>query len=316
MRVPDLKFFDILIKYDRKRSVDLTRKTEELSSGKALLYPSDSPVDYARVIRLKNIVSGFERFNRNIDLTQNILETAESVLGTVVNTAQTVRVKIVQLLNTGVLNEEDAKVMVDYLESIKDYIIQQGNTKIGDSYLFGGVKTQEAPFSSDGSYNGETTETTVPVANGVTVNTNFNGKNYFGVNSASGSGKILIVEVLDTIITLIKNGEYSQLNTYEIDVDLDGSGTPTKMKLLDAFDAGLSKIMEYRSIIGTKIATVENLRIQNESLRVHYSNLISKIEDTDYAAAISEYEKAKTAYEALIAAIQQTKDLSLLKFYR
>ena len=56
--------------------------------------------------------------------------------------------------------------------------------------------------------------------------------------------------------------------------------------------------------------------MQNENLRLHYSNLISKIEDTDYAAAIAEYEKAKTAYEALITAIQQTKDLSLLRFYR
>jgi flagellar hook-associated protein 3 FlgL len=312
MRVPDIKFFDILLKYDRKRSVDLARKTEELSSGKSLLYPSDSPVDYARVIRLKNIVSGFERFNRNIDLTQNALETAESVLGTVVSTAQTARVKIVQILNTGAINSNDAKVLVDYFKSVRDYILQQGNTKIGDSYIFGGVKTQEAPFLNDGTYNGETTETTVPVANGVEVNTNFNGKEAFGVNAVSN--KVLIVEVIDKIIEIVESGDISRLNTEKIAVDL-GNGT-VNMKLLDAFDAGLSKIMEYRSIIGTKIATVENLKIQNDNLRVHYSSLISKIEDTDYAAAISEYEKAKTAYEALIAAIQQTKDLSLLKFYR
>ena len=312
MRVPDVKFFDILLKYDRKRSEELSRKTEELSSGKELLYPSDSPVDFARVIRLKNIVSNFERFNRNIDLTQNVLETAESVLGTVVNTAQTARVKIVQLLNTGVLDENGAKVIADYLKSVKDYILQQGNTKVGDSYLFGGVKTQEAPFLSDGTYNGETKETTVPVANGVEVNTNFNGKNAFGVNAVSN--KMLIVEVIDKITEIVESGDLSKLNTEEIAVDL-GSG-PVNMKLLDAFDAGLSKIMEYRSILGTKISTVENLKMQNENLRLHYSNLISKIEDTDYAAAIAEYEKAKTAYEALITAIQQTKDLSLLRFYR
>jgi len=312
MRVPDIKFFDILLRYDRKRSFDLTRKTEELSSGKSLLYPSDSPVDFARVIRLKNVVENFNRFNRNIDLTQNILETAESVLGTVVNTAQTARAKIVQLLNTGALNEDDAKVLVDYFKSVKNYILQQGNTKIGDSYLFGGVRTQDPPFASDGTYNGETTVTTVAVANGVEVNTNFNGEEAFGVNLLSN--KILIVEVIDKIVEIIESGDISRLNTEEIAVDL-GEGTQN-LKLLDAFDAGLSKIMEYRSIIGTNISTVENLKMQNENLRVHYSNLISKIEDTDYAAAISEYEKAKTAYEALIAAIQQTKDLSLLKFYR
>ncbi len=312
MRVPDVKYFDILLKYDRERSSILTRKTEELSSGKKLLYPSDNPVDFARAARFKNLISQFERFNRNIDLSKSSLESAETALANVVNAAQEVRVKFIQVLNTGVINQEEAESIVNYFQSMRDYIIQQGNLKVGDSYIFGGVKTQDAPFDSNGTYSGETKVTTIPVANGVEVNTNFNGAETFGVNLSSN--KILLVEVIDEVINLIESGNLDALHTQEIAVDL-GSGVQN-MKLLDAFDAGLSKVMEYRSILGTQVATVENLQFQNDNLRLHYSDLVSKLEDADYAAAIAEYEKAQTAYTALMLAIQQTKDLSLLNFMR
>ena len=308
MRVPDIKIFDLFLKYDRERETTLTRKTEELSSGKKLLYPSDNPVDVARVLRFKKLISSFDRFNRNIDFAKTSLENGESVLDTVTNTLQQVRVKIVQILNTGTINKDDARTLVDYFKAAKEYIINQANFKIGDNYIFGGVKNQTAPFDSDGTYNGETKTTTVQVANGVEVNLNFNGAQAFGVNATTN--KIIAVEVIDKIIDIIQNGNISQLNTAEITVD------GNQMKLLDAFDKGLNKIMEYRSILGTQIATVENLKTQNENLRLHYSALVSKLEDADYAEAISEYEKAKTAYDALLASIQQTKDLSLLKYYR
>ncbi|ADY73668.1 flagellar hook-associated protein 3 [Desulfurobacterium thermolithotrophum DSM 11699] len=316
MRVPDIKYLDILLKYDRKRSVDLTRKTEELSSGKKLLYPSDNPVDAARALRFKKLISTLNQYNRNIDLAKTQLETAESALDTIINVSQEARAKIVQIMNTGVINEDEAKTLKDYFENLKSYIIGQSNTKVADHYIFGGVKTQTKPFNDDGTYQGETQETTIAIANGVETNTTFNGKEYLGVNYSSN--KILIVEVIDKIISLIDSGNLQQLNSITIDVDLtnDSTNNPTSIKLLDAFDKGLSKIMEYRSIIGTKIGTAENLKVQNENMRLHYSNLVSKIEDADYTAAIAEYEKAKTAYEALLATIQQTKDLSLLKYYK
>ena len=175
MRIPDSKFFNIFLRYDRERVETLARKTEELSSGKSLLFPSDAPVESARVLRFKKLVSSFERFNRNIDVAKTNLENAESSLASAIDSAQTARVKIVELLNTGTMTEDDAKVMVDYLQQVKSYIIGMANTKIGDSYIFGGVKTNFKPFTEDGVYQGEENVTTGPVANGVEVPINFNG---------------------------------------------------------------------------------------------------------------------------------------------
>jgi|GEM_PF-676276 flagellar hook-associated protein 3 FlgL len=368
MRIPDSKFFNIFLRYDRERVETLARKTEELSSGKSLLFPSDAPVESARVLRFKKLVSSFERFNRNIDVAKTNLENAESSLASAIDSAQTARVKIVELLNTGTMTEDDAKVMVDYLQQVKSYIIGMANTKIGDSYIFGGVKTNFKPFTEDGVYQGEENVTTVPVANGVEVPINFNGGKIFGVKKVfSGfaevdeSGNInpdagwddsgnyedvsMIISAIDKVIDAIENGNYEKLNSLRVLVfvdedddgvidaggsweDTDGDGIKDTYKdgsgnvevkaysILDAFDFGLKSLMEQRSIIGSQIETVENLKVQNENLRLHYSQLISELEDADYAQAIAEFQQAKTAYEALLSAIQQTKDLSLLRFYR
>ncbi|ADU97347.1 flagellar hook-associated protein FlgL [Thermovibrio ammonificans] len=312
MRISTGELFDLFIRYDRLKSAEIKRKAEELSSGKSILRPSDSPVDYARLLRLDRFVENLDRFNRNIDLVKANMDTAESALASTVQTLEAARVKIIQILNTGALNGEDAKTLADYFESVKDYVIQMGNEKVGDAYLFGGVKTQSPPFDSDGTYQGETRETTVPVANGVEVSTNYNGENYFGVNRVSG--KITVVEVLDRIVQIIQSGDLSQLDSATVTVDL-GDG-PQTMKLLDAFDAGLSKIMEYRSILGTQVALVDDLKTQNEAVALHAKELRSKIGDADFASVISDYDKAKTAYQALLSTYTDLKQLSLLNFLK
>jgi len=311
MRVTNQELFDILLRYDRLRNSQLKRATEEISSGKSLLFPSDNPVDFARKLRFERLVGKLKRFNRNVDLTGSILSTAETSLNSSVNLLQEARVKIVQVLNTGALNGEDAKVLADYFRKVAEYIVNMGNTRVGDSYIFGGVKSQSPPFGSDGTYSGETVETTVSVANGVDINTTFNGGDYFGVNRVSN--KITVVEVLNRIADIIESGNLSQLQTETITVDL-GDGAED-LKLLDAFDKGLSKIMAFRSILGTKERIVESLKTQNEAIALHFKELQSKIEDADYASVISEYEKAKTAYQALLASIEQTQNLSLLNYF-
>ncbi len=315
MRIPDIAFFDTFIKYDRIREKDLERYTRELSSGKKILSPSDNTVDNVRSLRLKKLTEDIETYNRNIDMVKNHLDVAESTLGTIVNTAQETRVEIVRLLNTGVIDQEDAQILKDYFQSMRDYILNQANVAIGDSRLFGGVKSQVDPFASDGTYNGETVETTVPVAKGVELNTTFSGKSYLGVNEISN--KMLIVETIDKIIEIIDSGDLSRLYNPSdyINVQIDGNSYGA-VPVLEAFDIGLDQIMQHRSMIGEQIVVADSIKEQNETLRVDFSNLISKLEDTDYAGAISHLEKAKTAYEATLASIMQNKDLSLLKFYK
>ncbi|WP_457642738.1 flagellar hook-associated protein FlgL [Persephonella sp.] len=421
MRIPDIAFFDTFIKYDRLREKDLDRYTRELASGKKILTPSDNTVDNVRSLRFKRLTNDIETYNRNIDLVKTNLDIAESTLGDIVETGKEVRVEILNLMNTGVLDYEDAQIFSDYLTSMRDYIINKANISVGDTRLFGGVKSQIDPFDHRGIYQGELVDTTVPVASGVELNTTFVGKDYLGtipsgvwvdsnannvVDPDEVSYKIGMVKAIDDVLKIIEDGNLYRLDAYYTDMgynsptdpvvgtgesgtlnitygdttisvnyddtttlndlvnaintnpantdengnplveayvfeDSDGvfrlgilgqspdmniqfedtTGALTKRvgsfrRILDTFDEGFDGVSRYRSIIGTQINVADNIKMQNQQQLVEFSNLISKLEDTDYAGVISELEKSKTAYEALLATIAQNKDISLLNFFK
>ncbi len=313
MRVAEVSLFDTFSKYDRIRQKDIERFTQELASGKKILKPSDNSVDMVHSLRLKSLQSDLKTFDRNTDMIRSTQIVAESTMGTVVETGMDVRPEIIQLLNTGVLDNEDAQAIKEYLQSSRDYILNQANARVGESRLFGGVRSGADPFAADGSYNGETTETTAAVSKGVELNTTFNGEKYFGVNA--NSNKMAVIEVLDQIISIIDSGDLTQLHTATLDVDVNGKNYGN-VGLLDAFDAGYNAIMQQRSVIGSQINVADDVKQQNQTLELNYADLVSKLEDADYAGAITNLQKTQTAYEALLATFNQNKGLSLLNYFK
>ncbi|WP_456400152.1 flagellar hook-associated protein FlgL [Persephonella sp.] len=421
MRIPDISFFDTFIKYDRLKEKDIERYTKELASGKKILQPSDNTVDSVRSLRFKRISNDIQTYNRNIDMVKTNLDIAESTLGDIVETGKEVRVEVINLLNIGVIDSEDAQILGDYFQSMRDYIIKQGNISIGDSRLFGGVKSQIDPFDNRGIYQGEFTDTTVPVASGVELNTTFVGKDYLGTipsgvwNDANGNNivdegevsyKIGMVKAVDDILQIIDTGDLYKLHGYYSDTgytnstdplvgagesgtlnitygtttisvnyndtmnlndlvnaintspanqdpkgnrlveafvfqDRDGVnrlgllGKDTNInisvsdttgalykrtgefrRILETFDESFDTVSQHRSIVGTQINVADSIKTMNDQQIVEFSDLISKLEDADYAGVISELEKARTAYQALLMSIAQNKDLSLLNFMK
>jgi flagellar hook-associated protein 3 FlgL len=405
MRVPDISFYNSFIRNNEIKENKLLKYTNQLSSGKKILNPSDNPLDSAQALRLQKLIDDISTYTRNMDQVQNVLETAESTLGNIVNTAQDARVHIIQVLNIGVMDAEDANILKDYFESVRNYIIKQANISIGDSRIFSGVNAQKDPFNTQGIYQGQTLETKVPVSKGVELNTTFDGSKYLGTIKSgtwnSPQNKIGIVKALDDIIQIIDSGDIYKLHSYISDMGYNSitapivnsgeSGTltinygsytlnvnynasttlndlvnsinsdPTNKyieafafqdkdgiyrlglvakndpsipitvsdssnnllnklgnisSILETFDKGFNGVSASRSRIGTQMAVIEDLKPQNEFLKTSFLELKSKLEDADYASVISELEKVRTAYEALLATFNQNKDLSLLNFLK
>ncbi|HHE07573.1 MAG TPA: flagellar hook protein [Chlorobaculum parvum] len=312
MRVSEQSLFNTYTKYDRLRQSDIQRITEELSSGKKLLKPSDNSVDTIRALRLKSLSTELDGYNRNTEMVRSTQEVAEGAMGAIVEVGSETRVEITRLLNTGVLDYEDGQVIKQYLESARDFITNQANAQVGGIRLFGGVASGSDPFGPDGTYNGAAAETTVAISKGVELNTTFNGSDHMGVNI--NSGKMTAVEVLDSIIGIIDSGDLTQLHTATLAVDANGTDHGD-VKLLEAFDIGMEAMMEHRSLIGNQMKVSEDIQSQNETIAVNFSQLQSKLEDADYSGAISELQKTQTAYQALLAAFNQNKDLSLLNYF-
>lgn len=405
MRIPDIIFYDSFIKYNAEKENKIQKYTNQLASGKKILQPSDNVLGAVKSLRLKKINETIDSYNRNMDQIQTVLDVSETSLSNIINTSQEARVQIIHILNTGVLDAEDAQVLKDYFSSIRDYIIKQANVSIGDSRIFAGVKSQVDPFDSKGNYQGETLETKVPISKGVELNTTFDGKTYIGTIKSglvsNPTEKLGIVKALDDITQIIDSGDIYKLHSYISDmgyssvtsqIDSAASGTQTLTitsgnssfsvnydntttlqdlvnaintnpsnqnveafifqdkdgvyrlglvntqdssqsitvqdsgtfinkvgglhHVLDNFDKGFNQALLGRSKIGLQSKIIEDLKPQNEYMKTQFSELISKFEDADYASVITQLEKVKTAYQALLASFNQNKDLSLLNFLK
>ncbi len=295
MRVSNNQIYHTFLKYDKARQANIARYTNQISSGKRILTPSDDIVAVAKSLKAKAMGAELDNYLSNITTVHNRQTAAETALSNIYDTAQEARAEIVRLLNHGVLDQEDAHIVDDYLQGLKKYIIDQANTKVGDTYLFGGTKSGSAPFASDGTYNGNTEVQTVPVSKGYEANATFNGKEALDAKD----GKIKIVQVLDTIHDQIQAGTLTGVND----------------DLLKKFDEGMKQIGLYRSLIGNQMKNVEDFKQQHEMFKTVYNDMVSKFEDADIAEAVAKLEQSKVAYEASMAAFNQNKDLSLLKYF-
>ncbi len=268
----------------------------QISSGKRILEPSDDTVALANSLKLKETNSQIDQYLRNITTVSARQQTAETALSNIFETTQEARVEIVRLLNHGVLDQEDAEIVANYLGGLKQYIVDQANTKLDNVYLFGGTKSSTAPFSSDGTYQGNEKVETIPVSTGYELQGTFNGKEAFG----AVGGKLKVVEVLDQIISAINSGDLTNVTE----------------NMLQEFDQGMEAISKYRSFIGAQAANLDEIRLQHETKKTFFNEMISDLEDANIADSITKMEQAKMAYEASMAVFNQNKELSLLKYFQ
>lgn len=314
MRVSTLAIFNRYEGNIIKRENKIEKYSQILSSGKKIINPSDAPVQNDRILKLKSLKSTIDGYIKNIDNLTNNQELATATFDNLAETAQEGRVEIVQLLNIGVFDEEDANIIDKFLQDIKKYMITEANKKVGDTYLFSGESTTTKPFSEDGTYNGSTKETEVPVAHSIQMNINFNGKEKLGVYNiediASGTQKeqMAIIAAIDKIHEIIQSKDLSQLHKPQFKID------GKEYTVLELFDTGYNKILQERSLLGTQMKTAQDIKEQHQFKKLTLNELTSKLEDADFTKVISDLQKSQVSYQALLAVFSQNKQISLLNY--
>jgi len=297
MRISNEAIFNTFIKYDKVRQKEIDRHTREISSGKRILSPSDDFAALAKSLKFRAIDKEIDSYLGNIETIKTHQTAAQTAMTNIADAGTEVRTEIVRLLNQGVLDLEDAQIINDYLQGLKDYMIDQANTKVGDTYIFGGTKTATEPFAWDEDekklvYNGNETEQKVPVS-----------KNFQATSTFDGSARLGLQEMTEVIEDIRK--------AIEDDQDL----SQITDALLQKFDEGYNKLLQNRSFIGSEEKHIEEFKLQHESYKTVYNNFISNLEDANIAEAIAGLERSKIAYEASMAVFNQNKDLNLLKYF-
>ena len=170
----------------------LANAQERVSTGKAILRPSDDAVGTNRAMSMRRRLGQLERFQASVQTSRPVLETSTAALEEASGVLSEARSLIVQSLN-GSLSNTDRQSIAQQLDLIVEQLVDVANTKIGDRFVFAGTRTDVEPFSlgyrGDDAfvqYLGNDAIQSVSVGFGTELKLNVPGSEVFGARELLG----------------------------------------------------------------------------------------------------------------------------------
>ena len=278
----------------------LERTTDELSSGRTILEPSDNPYGASQVIDLQSQLEGLSYYESDIQDGISWENTATSAMSNINELTQRVRELVVEAAN-GTNNQGDLNTIATEIEQLTESIKQDANTQYAGQYVFSGTATATAPYEqgANDEYQGnsETVSRAVGPAATVTITTNIS--TLLGNGEAAEDGGLL--DTLRTITQHLRGG------TIE---DKEALGTTDLVNL----DNNLEQLSQLQAVAGSATDQLKAALTRNESVQTSITEALSSTEDTNVAAVSIEYANEQAAYEAALRAGATIVQESLLNF--
>ncbi len=276
----------------------LDRTTDELSSGRTILEPSDNPYGASQVIDLQSELDGLSSYESDAQDGISWENTASSAMASISQIAQRVRELLVQGAN-GTYNQSDLETMALQVEQLTESVKQDANTQYAGQYVFSGTATTTAPYEqgANDEYKGnaETVSRAVGPGASVTITTNIST----ALGEGGEDGKLL-----DTLRTIAENMR---------------SGTPEGREALGStdlqkLDGNIETLTQLQARAGSATDQLQTALTRNEDLQTSISETLSNTDDTNIAAASVAYANEQAAYEAALRAGATIVQESLLNF--
>lgn len=146
----------------------LLKAQEEISSGKRINRPSDDPVGMMEVLKFRTDIGRSGQYLKVMENAESFLNTADSVIGSVHDSLK--RAKELALQQSGGISSAQTRLnAADEIDSMIEQMIQFGNTRVGDRYLFSGQRSEAQAVASNGAYTGSGKNMRAEITNGLTI---------------------------------------------------------------------------------------------------------------------------------------------------
>lgn len=118
---------------------------EQISTGSKLLRPSDDPVSTTKAMSYRTQLAQNEQYSKNLDTATKWLDTTDTALGTLGSAMTRVQELVTQAANDTNQTEDRAKMLTE-IKQLREEVKDIANTKIGDTYIFSGTRTNEPAY--------------------------------------------------------------------------------------------------------------------------------------------------------------------------
>lgn len=200
------------------RNINRFMKLETMmSSGRRINNPSDDPIGTVRDLGYRSKISQYEQFAKNISHAKTWLSHVDLALSEMNDMLITAKEIAVSLANDS-FDADAREAAANEIESIFEQVLQAGNSKLDNRYLFSGQRTLQSSFRATGVgvvYEGDSGNVDVEIESGVRMAINMVGSSLLTrpLNSLGSDADLNAGVVGSTLLSDLHGGNGIDLST-------------------------------------------------------------------------------------------------------
>jgi len=152
----------------------LQRATSQAVTGKRVSAPQDDPGGFARITRSSASIERWEARMQALSQAEGDSLIAESALASASDIVSRLKEISVQMAD-GTASADDRAVGAKEVTQLRQQLVDIGNMKGSTGYLFGGTRTDTAPFDVSGAFSGNDNAISIEMGDGITARKNASG---------------------------------------------------------------------------------------------------------------------------------------------
>ncbi|TAK32252.1 MAG: flagellar hook-associated protein 3 [Chloroflexota bacterium] len=290
MRITSQMIVDNALRNIEQSFQRLSRLQGQLSSGKRITKSSDDPAGTSRALSYKSAQSALNKYQDNTNNALGWTQMSDSTLGDVSAALTKAREIAVQASN-GTLTDDDRMQLVGEVQQLFDQVLQAGNNKIDNRYIFAGHKTTTEPFTAGGAsgytYNGDAGQIASEIEPGSMLVMNVPGSQ--GISAA--------LDALWSLRNALGSGDQTSVGT-------------SIQQLGSAQDA----VLQDQGSMGGRVNRLETTQARLKSTQETTAHLLSNTEDADITSVITDLAAQQNAYQAALIAASRSVPQSLVNY--
>lgn len=271
----------------------LAKVQEQLTTGRVLNRPSDSPTGTTTAMRLRSARADQDQYARNAQDGLGWLEEIDSTLDSVTSSIRRAREVGLQGNNTGSVGQVAREALATEVDNLRADLVSQANATYLDRPVFGGITSGHLAYDPAGNYVGVAGDVNRRIGDGVLVKVDVDGTSVFG------DGPTSVFAELDALSTALRSGNSAAIGAS-----------------LDALAGRLDTVVSARTAVGATQGRVERAAQAAVDAKTSLESNLSTVENADLAATTVDLQLAEVSYQASLAATARVLQPSLVDFLR
>lgn len=347
-RVPDALMYNRATSSMNRSRSNLISNQEKALSGKSINRPSDGPTQTMQALRIGHQMDRDQVINTNLETANTFLNFTDATLGELTEVLSRAKELSIQMSNSTNQNEGSLDAVGKEVEQLYTRLVQIGNTRVGDRYLFGGFQTDHPPFDMEGNYFGDSGTLEIEMDRGQRIAINVAGTSpFFGLKDIPAGGDQIRQDPSKGSVPTIGGQMRDPASIEAQQLGIDAKENPegfaaivdkAGVNLFDVFknfseglktndiqalhrsieglDKGFKQVLGARAIVGARQNLLKLSQNTLEASQGSNAELKSRVEDADTLEVYSDMAKNENALKASLEMNKKILTPSLMDFLK